>query len=233
MGEASAGTTHAAEWMRATATSATARKRSTSARRALCSMRRTLGAKTGPSLSRIAVLKQYALVSFDYGTSRLADNVQAGGNNAGWPEPCNRLRQAGWVYHQRLPVGARANNRFGHCIAIRGPLYRCYSTVRPPSVFNRDVHCAPARSARLEPARPLRGFYHWFLRSYTFPSCLPSLGHLAVLAQPVVVEAAPTQPYVSRARLPAASATCCDKPPVGASPSHSGMWRLMAHQASA
>ena len=37
--------------------------------------------------------------------------------------------------------------------------------------------------------RLLRGFRRWFL-TYTFPSCLPDPGHLAVLARPGVVRAA-------------------------------------------
>src|SRR5215210_982471 len=65
-------------------------------------------------------------------------------------------------------------------------------------------------SARLEPVLALRGFDHWFLHSYTFPSCLPDPGRLAVPTRPVVVEAAPTRPCASRVRLPPASVGGCD-----------------------
>ena len=43
----------------------------------------------------------------------------------------------------------------------------------------------------------------------------PGPGHLAVLARPGVVGAAPTFPSVSSVRLPPASAACCDRPQVG------------------
>jgi hypothetical protein len=66
----------------------------------------------------------------------------------------------------------------------------------------------------------LRGFHHWFLHSYTSPSRLPNPGHLAVLARPGVVEAAPALTRVPGVRLPPASATCCDRSPVGTYPPH-------------
>ena len=64
----------------------------------------------------------------------------------------------------------------------------------------------------LEPAGRLRGFHHWFLRSYTSPSRLPDPGRLAVPARSVVVGAAPARPGASQARLPPASPGCCDSP---------------------
>ena len=70
-------------------------------------------------------------------------------------------------------------------------------------------------SARLEPVLDLRGFDHWFLHSYTFPSCLPDPGRLAVPTRPVVVGAAPTLAFVSRLGLPPASAGRCDGPQEG------------------
>jgi hypothetical protein len=85
------------------------------------------------------------------------------------------------------------------------------------------------RSTRFEPALDLRGFHRWFLRSYTFPSCLPGPNCLVVPARPVVVGAAPTLTCASRLGLPPASATCCDRPLVGLLPSHSVAWRLVAH----
>src|SRR5215217_1111363 len=54
--------------------------------------------------------------------------------------------------------------------------------------------CAAARpiSTRLEPVLDLRGVDHWFSSACAFPSRLPDPGHLAVLACPVVVGAAPS-----------------------------------------
>jgi hypothetical protein len=74
--------------------------------------------------------------------------------------------------------------------------------------------CAVIRptSTRLKPVLALRGFDHWFLHSYTFPSCLPDPGRLAVPTRPVVVRAAPTLPCVSKVGLPSASASRCDGP---------------------
>ncbi len=63
--------------------------------------------------------------------------------------------------------------------------------------------------------RALRRFHHWFLRSYTFPSRLPSPGCLAVPACLVVVRAAPARPCASRVRLPSASPACCDRSGAG------------------
>jgi len=41
---------------------------------------------------------------------------------------------------------------------------------------------------------------------------LPAPRHLAVLARPGVVRAAPTLPSTTRIRLPSATPTCCDRP---------------------
>src|SRR5215210_5205255 len=91
--------------------------------------------------------------------------------------------------------------------------------------------CTAARpiSARLEPVLALRGFDHWFSSAYTFPSCLPDPGHLAVLACPVVVGAAPTLPGASRVGLPPASAACCDRPPAESFHLRPDTWNLVAH----
>src|SRR4030095_14724291 len=91
--------------------------------------------------------------------------------------------------------------------------------------------CAAARpiSARLEPVLALRGFDHWFSSAYTFPSCLPDPGHLAVLTRPVVVGAAPTLPGASRVGLPPASTACCDRPQAEAFHLPPDTWSLVAH----
>lgn len=80
---------------------------------------------------------------------------------------------------------------------------------RPACTADRPI------STRLESAPRLRGFHHWFLHSYTFPSRLPSPTRLAVPDRLVVVRAAPTLPCVFRIRLPSASPVCCDRPEVG------------------
>ena len=76
----------------------------------------------------------------------------------------------------------------------------------------------------------LRGFHHWFLHSYTVPSCLPDPSRLAVPTRSVVVRAAPTFPSASWVRLPSASSACCDRSKVEPSDLHSVSWRLVAHQ---
>jgi hypothetical protein len=91
--------------------------------------------------------------------------------------------------------------------------------------------CAAVRpiSARLEPVLDLRGFDHWFLHSYTFPSRLPGPGRLAVPSRPVVVGAAPTLTRVPGLGLPPASAGCCDSPQARPFHPHQVKWRLVAH----
>ena len=91
--------------------------------------------------------------------------------------------------------------------------------------------CAAIRpmSARFGAGGSLVRLWHWFL-SYTFPSCLPDPGRLAVLARPGVVRAAPALPCASRFRLPSASPACCDRSV--AEPFHLRpvSWRLVAHR---
>ena len=91
--------------------------------------------------------------------------------------------------------------------------------------------CAASRpiSTRLEPVLALRGFDHWFLLSYTFPSCLPDPSRLVVLTRPVVVRAAPALPCVPKVRLPSASADRCDGPQEGSFHPLTVQQRLVAH----
>src|ERR1039458_4619534 len=91
--------------------------------------------------------------------------------------------------------------------------------------------CAVVRpiSTRLEPVLALRGFDHWFLHSYTFPSRLPDPGRLAVPTRPVVVRAAPTLPCDSRGRLPSASSGRCDGPKEGSFHPLTVKQRLVTH----
>src|ERR687892_1439112 len=140
----------------------------------------------------------------------------------GWPAG-RRPHNGSHVHHQPVDgIGAQlfpCSPRHGYAAVLH----------RDPRTDLRDVdngvgqltleatdalHYRP-RSTRFEPVPDLRGFHHWFLHSYTSPSCLPDPSRLAVPARPVVVEAAPTPPCASRARLPPASMACCDRPQVG------------------
>ncbi len=95
------------------------------------------------------------------------------------------------------------------------PDARSASRLSLPVVGSRSALLS--RPSTRFPAGPdfLRGFHHWFLHTYTSPSCLPAPSCLVVPARPGVVEAAPALPLVSEVRLPPASATCCDRPQVG------------------
>ena len=57
--------------------------------------------------------------------------------------------------------------------------------------------------------------------SYSFPSRSPDPRHLAVLARPGFVRAAPALPGTTRIRLPSASPPCCDKTAAKVSHLHS------------
>ena len=100
-------------------------------------------------------------------------------------------------------------------LVTSGPDQLCPTTEPPSRNSPPTAAAARPRSARFESVKSLRGFHHWFVHSYAFPSCLPGPGCLTVPARPVVVEAAPAFPGVSRVRLPPASADCCDSPQVG------------------
>src|SRR6266511_4843667 len=91
--------------------------------------------------------------------------------------------------------------------------------------------CAATRpiSTRFEPVLALRRFNHWFLLSYTFPSCLPDPSRLVVPTRSVVVRAAPALPCVPRVKLPSASASRCDGPQEGSFHPLTVKQRLVAH----
>ena len=57
--------------------------------------------------------------------------------------------------------------------------------------------------------------------AYSFPPRSPDPPHLAVLARPGFVRAAPALPATTRIRLPSATATCCDRPQAKVSHLHS------------
>ena len=66
------------------------------------------------------------------------------------------------------------------------------------------------RSTRFEPA-PHQGDVTRRFLTYSSPSRLPDPHHLAVLARPGFVRAAPTLPGTTRIRLPSAPPPCCDR----------------------
>ena len=66
----------------------------------------------------------------------------------------------------------------------------------------------------------LKGFKRQFL-SYSFPPRSPGPHHLAVLAHPGFVRAAPALPAATRVRLPSATSPCCDRATAKVSHLHS------------
>ena len=75
----------------------------------------------------------------------------------------------------------------------------------------RGARCARPRSARFEPVAQVKDVKRRFL-AYSFPPRSPDPHHLAVLARPGFVRAAPALPAATRIRLPSATAACCDRP---------------------
>jgi len=88
----------------------------------------------------------------------------------------------------------------------RGLLHLAYTGYGVARTLIRTCTAVRPISTRLESVPNLRGFHHWFLHSYTFPSCLTNPDRLAVPARPAVVGAAPTFPCDSRIGLLPASA---------------------------
>ena len=64
--------------------------------------------------------------------------------------------------------------------------------------------------------------------AYSFPPRSPDPPHLAVLARPGFVRAAPALPGTTRIRLPSASPPCCDRTAAKVSHLHSNRQRLTA-----
>jgi hypothetical protein len=90
-----------------------------------------------------------------------------------------------------------------------------------PAVSNPGgTHRARPTSTRFEPVYGLKDLRHRFL-AYSFPPRSPDPHHLAVLARPGFVRAAPTLPGTTRIRLPPASPPCCDKTAAKVSHLHS------------
>jgi hypothetical protein len=102
--------------------------------------------------------------------------------------------------------------------------YRPGSSPPPPAAGARRFQ---PRSARFELAPDQGAVTHRFL-SYSFPSRSPDPHHLAVLARPGFVRAAPALPGTTRIRLPSASPSCCDRTEAKVSHLHSNRQRLTA-----
>ena len=137
----------------------------------------------------------------------------------GWPTDWRR-EDGSHVHHRPVDgIGAQLFPcRLVHgypAARHRGPRRPTASRLSLPDVGSRSA--LPSRPSTRFPAGPdfLRGFHHWFLHTYTSPSCWPSPSCLVVPVRPGVVEAAPALPLVSEVRLPPASAACCDRPQVG------------------
>ena len=99
------------------------------------------------------------------------------------------------------------------------------SSCLPPREFpartNRDG-CAPlpAQIHQVRAGAASRGVTRRFL-AYSSPSRSPDPHHLAVLARPGFVGAAPTLPGTTRIRLPPAPPPCCDRTAAKVSHLHS------------
>ena len=106
-----------------------------------------------------------------------------------------------------------------------GPVHRLRS--RP--TIRRACTATRPTSTRLEPVLDLRGFNHWFLHSYTFPSRLPDPGRLAVPTRPVVVGAAPTLTLRLQAQAAPSFSGLLRRPAGGVLSSPPGQRRLVAH----
>ena len=85
--------------------------------------------------------------------------------------------------------------------------HRRGSSLPQPTTGARRIQ---PRSTRFELA-PHQGDVTRRFLTYSSPSRLPDPDHLAVLARPGFVRAAPTLPDTTRVRLPSASPPCCDR----------------------
>ena len=87
----------------------------------------------------------------------------------------------------------------------------CHTAPEVPRPHTRPgAHRFRPRSTRFELA-PHQGTVTRRFLAYSSPSRLPDPHHLAVLARPGVVRAAPTLPGTTRIRLPPAPPPCCDR----------------------
>jgi hypothetical protein len=93
---------------------------------------------------------------------------------------------------------------------LPGPLKHTAPEVPAASVHGGTHRTRPI-SARFEPVSQLKDVKRRFL-AYSFPPRSPDPHHLAVLARPGFVRAAPALPAATRTRLPSATATCYDRP---------------------
>jgi hypothetical protein len=147
----------------------------------------------GASVPPAAISRRRACPSL----TRLA---RGGGGHGRFPRSPSAVRP---VRHPALP----RRPRHGYAADLHrdpGTAETCDTGSGPATIPDRLAARRPI-SARFEPVRRLQDFTRWFL-SYTFRSCLPDPGRLAVPARSGVVRAAPALPGVPRIRLPSASA---------------------------
>ena len=90
----------------------------------------------------------------------------------------------------------------------------------PPATSRDGCAPLPAQIRQVRAGDALRDVQRRFL-AYSSPSRSPDPHHLAVLARPGFVRAAPTLPGTSRIRLPSASPPCCDRTAAKVSHLHS------------
>ena len=94
---------------------------------------------------------------------------------------------------------------------LTASLAACADCLRsfPPRHEGAGARRSRPRSARFEPVSHKGAVTHRFL-AYSSPSRSPDPGHLAVLARPGFVRAAPALPGTTRLRLPSAPPSRCD-----------------------
>ena len=92
---------------------------------------------------------------------------------------------------------------------LPGPLKHTTPEV-PAATAHGGTRRARPVSARFEPVSKLKDVKRRFL-AYSFPPRSPDPRHLAVLARPGFVRAAPALPGTTRVRLPSATPPCCDR----------------------
>ncbi len=134
--------------------------------------------------------------------------LDAGGGAGPGRFPCSL-----WFARRSRSPAMPLRHRCGYAAVL--PRSLPGSSCPPPQEFPARHEGAGARrsrprSARFEPVSHKGGVSHRFL-AYSSPSRLPDPDHLAVLARPGFVRAAPALPGITRIRLPSAPPPCCDR----------------------
>ena len=132
---------------------------------------------------------------------------QPGKDRDGSRVHCDSLDEGG---AQLCPCGIATATPQHFTVASRTDIHK---PARKFPARPKPDRCAPrpAHIRQIRAGLPFEGrTSRWFL-AYSSPSRLPNPHHLAVLARPGFVRAAPTLPGTSRIRLPPASPPCCDR----------------------